>query len=1360
MPGLLLNCPSAVIAAAAATVVAAPVLLGGFSELAASGDLDGLVVFVLDSSLWTCTCSVARFFGVWWALGVLHEVVHLIVAAVLGCSGCWTFGNLFGCFVHRSVTVAVPGLRTADPSNGGNTISGDDVNLTLNWRLCVARHAGWAVSLALAIWTFTREASLVPLGCTGRFAAVLVASEAMSTDLFGWIPSPPPRAQGQHKFRFWCGNFGLILINPNNQQYVLDILRRMIQITMMRGAQSGGVVTYNKSWGGGLRGSRCRVVNGKRTDLSKLVVDKIGATIRGHSREPRIFAGHTRFATTSKATLDGTHPHQWSPPKVYLFYAGMRNSGNGPAELRPVKRSVETFICHNGDLEFFTVNDVVYGVEEVMNWIEMVTYHNRPSGVDSVAIAGIMEVLRTQGLWWHSTRFGYLFFQDHETLDHDMPSWREIQRVALMFQSEFDEALSEGGGNQTLTVLRANMMDRAQKRFANDVRFPEAWGEELMHGDKDCIGQFVRTTVDAFFDQDLLTAVRMFFRCAKGSFGVCMTNSLDVADQICLGARGQTISLAFYPRHGIILYGSEQAAVKSVLGIIPEKQRTGRRKIGVDTSQTDWGAVRLDLDDLGGEVALLDFGKTGEPSVSMVNAALSPQPCLPGLASIVLHQETFKAGSSFSKRLLPLQENPLVLPLPPLSEDRVGENIKLIPKTLRRITEQWEAGTGMNRLTAMTFVKDIRDRVRRIHTDALRASADTSVDLVVTGAEVSLWVGEQFAADLRLLLPRLNIQCISSNKLLALLGQELSFPATGFQQNRTINLNGSIILVISHSGGTFGSLATSNLVQPLTNKVFAVCSEWDTQIGKQLRWRSGSGEFRSSIFTTDIGMLPAEPCTLSVAATHHLLTLLLQYTMDSLQLSPEVFSTIGATFTTKDSRTLSRNLSHLIENLETITASGGEGGYHVHGPNANLRAIGRRFAQHVLEAPKVWILCAIYIIATVTSGYPLVGAVAGAVGYDSSHHSWLPYVTGFLDALVYLFFPQLMYLVVRSIEKRPLFHRMVGRSVVIGDVPWVAQCAEAFASKLFAVAYSNGGATFHSGNPADHLVHRFTHRVVRGGLLVVGRPDGRLSEFACSESAVCLSVNQASSIQNLGVTCESVTIGHNPYKLPLSYAHCTLPPQRVEFFCEEELRRRGLWGEKSPGALLGDYINICEESDSKLSGNELLQARFNKFVMAHRGLIASGADKWSAAKSKPKTIKTVHLDLVNESISLQLYEGRVASLERLVAFFVLFYEMGKTVQDFWPTVSCGLLKYDMSRTHSIMRIATTASPVSGSAVSVKMKELAGDRVWQRASTILSTVVKQRNMDAKYKRRTRQSTASFTEAGEDASIQEGSGGSAE
>lgn len=113
-----------------------------------------------------------------------------------------------------------------------------------------------------------------------------------------------------------------------------------------------------------------------------------------------------------------------------------------------------------------------------------------------------------------------------------------------------------------------------------------------------------------------------------------------------------------------------------------------------------------------------------------------------------------------------------------------------------------------------------------------------------------------------------------------------------------------------------------------------------------------------------------------------------------------------------------------------------------------------------------------------------------------------------------------------------------------------AQSAEAFLSKIFACSYSIAGLNVLSSNPADHLVHRMTHRVVRGSLLICGRPDGRLSALTATESAVSLSVNQASSIQSLGSTCESVTIGHNPFKLSLTANGIFLKRFRPLFLCE------------------------------------------------------------------------------------------------------------------------------------------------------------------------------------------------------------------
>jgi hypothetical protein len=77
-----------------------------------------------------------------------------------------------------------------------------------------------------------------------------------------------------------------------------------------------------------------------------------------------------------------------------------------------------------------------------------------------------------------------------------------------------------------------------------------------------------------------------------------------------------------------------------------------------------------------------------------------------------------------------------------------------------------------------------------------------------------------------------------------------------------------------------------------------------------------------------------------------------------------------------------------------------------------------------------------------------------------------------------------------------------------------------------------------------------------------------------------------------------------------------------------------------------------------------------------------------------------------QNLAMRLYESRIASLQRCVAFFVLFHAMAKRVADFWPSVSLGYLKYDIDRTHSIMRIATTASPVSGAEVRDRTVELA------------------------------------------------------
>ena len=73
----------------------------------------------------------------------------------------------------------------------------------------------------------------------------------------------------------------------------------------------------------------------------------------------RVFAGQKCFATTSKASFDGTHPHQWSPLQRCLVY-GQKQKTPGSTSV-----SVENFITHNGDFDFYQINNHWYELGEM-----------------------------------------------------------------------------------------------------------------------------------------------------------------------------------------------------------------------------------------------------------------------------------------------------------------------------------------------------------------------------------------------------------------------------------------------------------------------------------------------------------------------------------------------------------------------------------------------------------------------------------------------------------------------------------------------------------------------------------------------------------------------------------------------------------------------------------------------------------------------------------------------------------------------------------------------------------------------------------------------------------------------------------
>ena len=70
-----------------------------------------------------------------------------------------------------------------------------------------------------------------------------------------------------------CGNFGLLLLLPLERGDVLRLLKRMLKITMVRGAQSAQPMTNAIPKA---RGVCDGVVNGKRTDLARGALSSSG----------------------------------------------------------------------------------------------------------------------------------------------------------------------------------------------------------------------------------------------------------------------------------------------------------------------------------------------------------------------------------------------------------------------------------------------------------------------------------------------------------------------------------------------------------------------------------------------------------------------------------------------------------------------------------------------------------------------------------------------------------------------------------------------------------------------------------------------------------------------------------------------------------------------------------------------------------------------------------------------------------------------------------------------------------------------------------------------------------------------------
>ena len=142
-----------------------------------------------------------------------------------------------------------------------------------------------------------------------------------------------------------------------------------------------------------------------------------------------------------------------------------------------------------------------------------------------------------------------------------------------------------------------------------------------------------------------------------------------------------------------------------------------------------------------------------------------------------------------------------------------------------------------------------------------------------------------------------------------------------------------------------------------------------------------------------------------------------------------------------------------------------------------------------------------------------------------------------------------------------------------------------------------------------------------------------------------------------------------PKDLALTRKELKVVFDRFDADCDGALTRR-----ECRSIYAADSVTLLSYAKAKLTGStesfekcwsipESLEDIFGDHLLSHS----------SSPEQAFKLAKT-------QNLSMLLYEGRIASLQRALAFFVMFHEMGKCISDFWPSVSFGLLRYRMDRT--------------------------------------------------------------------------------
>ncbi len=950
----------------------------------------------------------------------------------------------------------------------------------------------------------------------------------------------------------------------------LEIISSMCSLTEMRGGQSCGLASVSWMSNQSSKIVRQRSIVKKRSSgavtMTRAWMSEAGTLASKLLSTPSVvLLGHLRFATSSRNRVAESHPHIWVPIHSDTVY-NISSSGISA----PYEGMVGHVLTHNGDFDAVRLYDIAIPMKNVGLWLERVL--NCPSHIDSDSskIAGYFDVFSTRGRWFASARRAWVLAVAQSELDvcggqvlsigapNTAPTVEQIRTWSATLSSEFNSsALSKSKPSDPSFASALSTFEAAVlKRFKSQKHT-----HGINHWKTTTIDDFVIEAISSFFTADSYSCMSTFLRSASGSFGIAVSCATEQGS-VVIAAQGQPMAVAVDPNVGLFLYGSESSAIR-----VPVQENNAPL------------SYRYNLNDQAGEAIRIGLGNDNEEYVSAIFSVnpsdYSSQPDRP--LEMPLNPEWgSRIKMSFDFLYCPTsldevienfetQDQAAVLPG---SGDIVATDLAEIPDVLREITLDWGRAESHNRQAANDFV--------HLFADALFRHKSGGLDLLITGIESSLWLGEQLAADFKIIFPSINVVCVTSNKLLGALEdvpRMVHFCGYNRITAEKLKKDKPVVLCISQSGQTFATLhATRQLLSILHGNVFLVTGLVDTKMREAVADCLGPEAVERRIIHNHSGVRVAEPSTVACAAMHHTLTEFLLYVSCACAVASEQVAKVKAP--QKDNRVMtppwSNNskgnaepnaidlsalkmsvikedlidfrdlLDSLHENLVDLFDTTSR-------INTKLRHQGEYWSKHITESWRVMVLSGMYILVTVVSGYPLFSFV---LSFFPDTIIPLVYAFRVLDAFLYIMLPKLFSYMLRLCENRTVFARHGKRTLVICDVPWVHMCLENYVSKLFALSYSFLNIEVHGSCAHDDMVHCFTHRVARGTLLALGRPDGRVLSLLKTEQTIMLAAKQAAFIENMSVGPEFFTIGHNNVQSSIASSHICISSTRRKFLSE------------------------------------------------------------------------------------------------------------------------------------------------------------------------------------------------------------------